>query len=215
MAARSGVAGCRRVARAVACTRCLPVVSIVLAVLLGIAQTAQPDETDHQFALVRVMFDPAITDRVGARRAGALCLPAGAIRWRDAKPDAQAAREAMLQRLHAVDPANVYRNPVFERLPDTRFRLAATVTAVHIDGCEKRWMLPMLARGPAAVDGIVGVTVRWQVFDRDDRAVIAERSVVSTYRFAHARELDTDATIPALADNAERFWQDVRATLPR
>lgn len=114
--------------------------------LLPLVALLAPEPAAGQAALgpESVRFDIPSAARVGRRSAGLLCLPAGPIVWRDARPDAGELRTA------------------FDRdLPGVGAALSARVTGVRIDGCVPRYgPIGLGTRGVSKAAGAIAIEWR-------------------------------------------------------
>jgi hypothetical protein len=143
-------------------------------VLAAAALPAASPPPARVYAVVRVgsVLDPAAV--VGRKRAGALCLPNGAIRWSDVAAGTATDQRELVQ--DALEDAGVAVTP-FGEAQDRRgtARLRATVQAARFDLCARRWGLG----DGKAMSGEAGITVEWRVEDgvappRVHRSVVSQ-----------------------------------------
>lgn len=118
-----------------------------------------------------VMVDPlrsdlSSDDRIGAKRTGVLCAPAGAVLWSEAAPDRAAMAERVVTTLNGVGVAAVMSgespsSPVATLAPARR--LTVTIAGADIDACvpQHGWFRMMGGRKTLKAQG--SVKLRWRV----------------------------------------------------
>ena len=143
------------------------------------------------YRLAALTFRLPAGESVGSKRSGALCLPAGRIAWREARPEGDEAREAVGRALGgaglAVRPADVAA--VDDDTP-ARFRVAGEVRGLKLSACVPPGGLGRLINHSHTVKGEGGIAVRWTVTERSGQPTTRTSCVAFTYRGArrHGRQ---------------------------
>jgi len=135
----------------------------------GLVQPS-PLET-YSIASVRYELEPS--QKIGAAKAGMLCLPAGSVRWNDlAKPD----RDALVERLEtsfgaAGLPFDQKNDPIFADASSARYRLRLIIESVKLSLCTGGFgSFHLKPKGSGTA------TIRWEIFDRESQTRIDSRS---------------------------------------
>ena len=129
---------------------------------------AQPGElAGLPLSVVPVRTELDADDRIGARRTGLLCAPAGATRWRDAAFEPLAAADAVATSLQArgIDAATVEDAADRPATRPARRRLTVVVTAAHVDACVPQHGLVRLVGGRRQLKASGSITLHWRVAD--------------------------------------------------
>lgn len=147
---------------------------------IALARPGAPD----LYRIAPVAVDLRAGDSVGPKRSGSLCLPAGSIAWRDAKPDDGEARAALAAGLRAgglavVDPDNPFGDAASaDRVIRTRVR------GIRLSACGPPGGLGRLMNRSYAIHGDGLIAVEWRTYARgQDEPVMTGRSCVAfTYQ---------------------------------
>lgn len=148
-------------------------------------------EPAYSLAPFRLKF--AATDKIGRRRSGLICAPAGGLQWSEVDPGrerlVEAARGALRQ--EGVDvfvPNDLDREDGVIR---GRQRIYGTVLALRLDACSPQWgWTRVLGRG-RTWKGSGALRVKWRVYDAVSRAQVAVLETCNTF--------ESDGTAGALA----------------
>ena len=126
--------------------------------------------SDDAYRLASLTFHLPAGQSVGPKRAGALCIPAGGIAWRDARPDGDDARASVVRALTgaglAVRPADL---AAADDDTPARFRIAGEVVALRLSACVPPSGLGRLLNRSHTIKGDGRIAVRWTVTDRTTR----------------------------------------------
>ena len=133
-------------------------------------------------------FDARVADTVGPKRSGSLCLPAGSVAWREARPEVGDARDAFAAGLRAGGVATVdMGNPFGEsaRSPDRAIR--ASVRAVPLRACVPPggWGRVLTHSQAVKGDGVIAIT--WRAYARGQDAPIAAGPTCVTFTYNELR----------------------------
>ena len=129
------------------------------------------------YAVVRVGSALADEDRVGARRAGLVCLPDGPIRWRDIATGGVMDQREIVQ--DALEDAGLPVTPLGslgDRAGRPALRLRATVRTADFRVCARHY--PGDAR---AFSGDVALDVEWRVESAADDGEVPHLSHVTRH----------------------------------
>jgi hypothetical protein len=174
-----------------------------------IAQAPASTRTPDRYTLGTVKADFKAGRRLGSKRAGLVCLPAGSFKWSDARAGLTDATTALATVLHDHAPAIVAASddPFNDERAATRFKLVATIEDFTLNGCVKNWGLAAKVRHNHALSGRAHLSVAWDVFDRTTRAK-ADHVVVDTdFDLPPDTDDATDALLAGLKLNARQFAQ--------
>lgn len=149
---------------------------------------------------------------VGPRRAGALCLPAGGIAWREARPDGDEAREAVVRALGTagleVRPADL---AAVDDVTPARYGLKGEVVALRLSACVPPGGLGRLISRSHTVKGEGSIAVRWTVIDRRTQEVTRRLSCVG-FPYRDSQGSLIDMTLAGLTAAALDLAAGVRGT---
>lgn len=165
------------------------------------AQAPSPAPSYYVFA-VDASF--GARDKIGAKRAGLLCVPAGPLRWRDVDDGGISHLSAMLGA--ALNRAGLHAlsrdRDVFETGgPDADYRLVVTIKGIDASVCAPHWGLG----GKRAYDGRGRITLRWQVYSRATRAIVDDWEVQSAFELDRHND---ESLIKTALDGAARDFAD-------
>lgn len=120
--------------------------------------------------------------KVGSRRSGALCVPAGKVQWRDVSPDARDTAAAVARVLARRAEVFVPGPEVLdEGAPPGRYRIVPTVTAAALKACLPEWGIAKWGDKDRRIKASGTVTVQWRVFDTQSRAQVDLREVEAQF----------------------------------
>lgn len=141
-------------------------------------------DSDYTYAVAPVRSALAADERVGARRTGRLCLPAGAIKWSDAKPDPQASAEAIATALTERGVRALTTDDLIgERVIGLRVRrLTITVVAARIDACVPQHGLARMIGGRSRLKATGSVKLRLRLVTPDAEPVVEEHDAEETLK---------------------------------
>lgn len=165
----------------------------------GAAGAQQPAVASDDYRIASLTFRLPAGQSVGPKRAGALCIPAGGIAWREARPDGDDARGAVVRALTGVGlgvrPADL---AAADDDTPARFRIAGEVVALRLSACVPPGGLGRLLNHSHTVKGDGSIAVRWTVTDRATRQVTARVSCVA-FPYRSDTGLLSDMTLAGLA----------------
>lgn len=195
---------------------------MTLFVAFGAALVAKPstlgDAGRAVYVVAPVRSAVANDERIGARRTGQLCLPAGSTRWSDVSLDpvgvAEAVASALTDRgLRALTNDDLAGEP----LPggSARQRLTITVTFAHIDTCVPQHGLVRLVGGRGKLKASGSLKVRWRVVDVTSGQPPREREIEQALDAGEGQPLSRLVqTAIVRAVTIPDFWEDAPAPQP-
>jgi hypothetical protein len=146
------------------------------------AQTPVRDVSDR-YAIGAVKSDIKPNQRIGSRRAGLVCLPAGSFKWSDARSGMSDARDAIASVLHTQMPevVDAADDPFSEERGATRYKIIATLEDVSLNACIRNWGLAAKLKHNHALSGRGHVAVTWEIFDRTTRSSVSRRRIATDF----------------------------------
>ena len=124
------------------------------------------------YAIARIGSAIDGAEPVGSRRAGALCLPDGRIRWSDVAGVTSMDQRELVE--DAFEDAGVAVTPLGVG-SDHAARLRGTVRSARFSLCARRW----LGGGATALSGDATVRVEWRLEAADGAPVVTHASEIS------------------------------------
>lgn len=123
-----------------------------------------------RFTVSEVEYKLTADTRIGAKRSGLLCLPAGRLLWKEAAPPARALKgmivaEARVAGLDVVIPSD----DDFSDAVRTPYRIKATVERVAMNACIPWRGIRVGEQARLKVAG--GIETVWRIFDQRRRAL--------------------------------------------
>lgn len=180
----------------------------VIVVAIGACAAYSADAADiHMFAMAPVRFALHGDDRIGARRSGLLCTPAGSLLWREVGADGQGLAARAGARLQAAGTILAVANAdrMDSGVPASRFRIVATVEHLAMNGCMPwRGFNVGKVRGPVKGSGRIVVT--WRVFD------VASRELASKVASCQDFSIRRAPTLQAAVESA--FGEAAQSVVP-
>lgn len=104
----------------------------------------------------------ALETRLGSKRTGVLCVPAGSVVWADAAPDPTRGAAAIVSALNAAGLSARLTEETID-LGGSWRRLTATIVAVRLDACVPQQGLLRALGGRKKLKAGGTVTVRWRI----------------------------------------------------
>lgn len=173
--------------------------------LLAILAAAQPTSA-QVYKITPVSFDMSAGDMVGAKRSGSLCLPAGAIAWREAKPDAVDAREAVTQAARKAGlSVGAADNPFEEGVTGFDRAIRVRVRGLHVNACVPPGGLGRLMNRSRAVKGDGVIAIEWRVYARGTDDPVMTRRTCTAFTYRGDPGALTDMTLQALRSATAKF----------
>jgi len=126
----------------------------------------------NDYSIATIEYAPGPLDKIGALRAGLICLPKGAVRWRDvARPtDADVVRALSVALAAKGLPAAMPPDILFsDAPPSTTYRIKVIVEAVRLRLCVAGSSL--VKQTPSGKGSVV---VRWETYDRVERTLVGK-----------------------------------------
>ena len=142
-------------------------------------------DSGRLYTVAPVTFDLRAEETVGAKRSGSLCLPAGSIRWRDAKPDGADAREAVaLAARGAGLSVGAADNPFDQGVTGVDRAIRVRMRGLHLTACVPAGGLGRLVRRSMLVKGDGLIALEWRIYARNQDAPVAtgQTCTAVTYR---------------------------------
>ncbi|WP_174279767.1 hypothetical protein [Sphingomonas bacterium] len=161
----------------------------MIATLLAASMQATADYRVEPLAI-----DARVADVIGPKRSGSLCLPAGSIAWREARPDPADAREAFATGLRVGGiGAGDTGNPFSESGRGATRAIRASLRGVRLSACVPPGGLGRLLNRGQSVKGDGVMAVTWRVYARSQDAPILTGATCVTFAYRQER-----ATLPSM-----------------
>jgi hypothetical protein len=173
----------------------------------AMAQAPVAPHVIDRYAVGAVKTDFKPSRRIGSKRAGLVCLPAGTFKWSDARAGMGDARATIADVLREQAPAVVDAadDPFSDERGATRYKIVATVQDFKLDACVRNWGLAARFAHRQPLSGHGHVEVMWDVFDRTTRASIAHSTIASDFDLPRDVEDAAAALTAGLKLNAGQF----------
>ena len=182
------------------------------------AQTAPPatvrGETLSVGALRTVL---SAEDKVGHKRAGLICAPAGTLRWRDVEPSGAKAAAAIAR---AVRDAGVAMDApeaddwLGYRAPSTGYRLIGAVVGMDASACVPAYGLARKVDHGQRLKGDGRMRVEWRIYRLADRKEVARTQTCAAFRFDEPKLLPSDIGQLGAIENARVLGRELAAHAP-
>lgn len=198
-------------------SRATVLVAVGISVPAATGAPAASDEARSKtvFGVTSVSFDIAAGDRVGVRRSGSFCLPAGTIGWRDAKPDMNDARETIASASRDAGVAvRAPDNPFGQGASGVDRAIVVRVKAVHLSACVPPGGLGRLLNRSRVVRGSGQIAVAWRVFGREQDAPMVEAVTCTAFTYRGDPGTLAEMTLEGLRLAATRFAAGLREGPP-
>lgn len=146
-------------------------IPIALAVAVQAAMVRAAGVTEPIYRIASVTLDLRNGDGVGPKRSGSLCLPAGSIAWREARPDEAESRDALAQGLRAgglaiADPGNPFGDGGGGGSAGADRAVRVALQGVRLSACVPPGGLGRVLNHSHAIKGDGVIAVGWQAFAR-------------------------------------------------
>lgn len=147
---------------------------MIAAVLALAVPAGNVPQTKFELFEMRRAIAPA--DRVGARKAGLLCLPAGALRWSDIDPGSDAINRAVARGFSTGGVRDPFTVP-----SSATFKVSGEIVGVDVSAClaETGLKRKLGGRKTSKVSG--AISVRWRVFDIASQRVVYDQTSISPF----------------------------------
>lgn len=184
----------------------------MIALALAVAVAAAPPPAQRGVYSVRFALPGGA--RIGNKRSGALCLPAGSWRMGDFRQDESGFARAIEAALRAAGrPVRRSSDPEFGvQAPTTEWRLSAEVTALVLNSCTAWGPTRRMIGDSGRLRGAGTITVRWRLYATAARAVVREGETTARFDLTpEVRDL-SDAIEQGLVASAlqlgPEWWRD-------
>lgn len=156
-------------------------------------------------------------DKVGRRRAGLICAPAGALRWREveavgAKASAAAAR-AIRDAGVTIDAPDA-DDWLDHRAPSTGYRLVGDVVGLDATVCAPAYKIIRSLDHGRRLKGEGRMRIEWRIYRLADHQVVARTQTCAAFRFDRAGMDPSDVGQLGVIENA-RLLGGALARSPR
>lgn len=133
--------------------------------------------------LEHVVAPVAGSRKVGRRRAGVFCLPAGVVRWNDLViPNAEQLEQAMMAEFEQDGDVRIIQTyRLAQHSPQAVLAMRGKITKANVSLC-----VPGLDLGIAiqpAVKGNGSITIEWEVWSENTKTLIKRETVESSFNF--------------------------------
>lgn len=161
------------------------------AAMMLLPATALASAPSQQIEVVGVRSALTSGERIGAKRTGQLCLPAGSTLWGDAAPDWSAIGDAVAAGLRARGLDSISSATAADEPPPAtpRRRLSVIVLTAHIDACVPQYGLVRLVGGRKKLKVSGTLSLRWRLADPSGGAPAIEREATRVIDANNARTL--------------------------
>ena len=182
--------------------RCALGLSLALAQCFSASANTTIFATDYSIASIE--YKPSALDKIGALRAGLICLPKGKLRWRDvARPtDGDITRALSVAAAAKGLPVAMPPNPLFSDAPPaTTYRIKVVFEEVELRLCVAGSSL--MKQTPS---GRGRALIRWETYDRIKRTMVAT-NVFDVPLLIDGRDPRGSATVlaDAMRESATRY----------
>lgn len=158
------------------------------------------------YKVAPVTFDLSASDTVGAKRSGSLCLPAGGVAWRDAKPDAIDAREAVTQAARRAGlNVGAADNPFEEGVTGFDRAIRVQVRGMHLTACVPPGGLGRLVNRSHLIKGDGVIAIEWRVYARGQDDPLMTGHTCTAFNYRGDPGALTDMTLEGLRSATGRF----------
>ena len=175
---------------------------VVSVLVLFSAPTAHATvSSSEQIEIVTVRSVLTAAEKIGARRTGQLCLPAGSTLWSDAAPDWAGVADAVASAMRSRD-LNTTTSAAGDDGPPPavpRRRLSIVISAAHLDACVPQHGLVRLVGGRRKLKVSGTITVRWRLTDPTGEMPVTERETMPILSASDAHSLP-DAVTQIIAE---------------
>jgi len=160
-----------------------------------------------RYAVGAVKADFKPSRRIGSKRGGLVCLPAGRFTWSDARAGFDDARVVIASVLRDQTPDRVDApdDPFSDERGATRYKIVATLDDVTLNACVRNWGLAAKLAHSHALSGHGHLKVTWDVFDRITRASTAHSTIETDFDLPNDTEDAAAALTAGLKLNAGEF----------
>ncbi|WP_425230281.1 hypothetical protein [Sphingomonas sp.] len=181
-------------------------------VLMGALAAGQVAAGGVTYRVEPLAIDTRVADVVGPRRSGSLCLPAGSIAWREARPEPREAREAFAAGLRAggLTVADT-GNPFAEGGRGADRAIRAGLRGVRLSACVPPGGLGRLLNHSHAVKGDGLVAMSWRVYARDQDAPVVAGVTCVAFAYREARATLMTMTLAGIEAAGRHIAADVLA----
>lgn len=174
---------------------------------LAAAQAASPVVT---YRLEPLLIDPRIADAIGPRRSGTLCLPAGSIDWREARPDPADIRAAFAAGLRAGGLVIAdFGNPFGEVGRGADRAIRVELRGVRLSACVPPGGWGRLFNHSHQVKGDGLVAVAWRVYTRVEAAPVSIGAACVAFVFREREATLRSMTLAGLQAVGRRVADDM------
>lgn len=181
--------------------------AVALWLLQAVAVGRGADQPSAIFSVAPLKVELDDAGIIGRRRAGLICAPAGAIRWRDVGLNGAEGAAAIAAGLH--DAGVPVQDPETDTdLPAPRaggYRLVARLTEVRLQVCSPQWGAMRLIERKHTLKGEGFLKVDWRIYDVAARKLLKETSVETTMALSGSTSTLAGAVRVGLAENAGRL----------
>lgn len=141
----------------------------VIAALIGAATPAMA-APPPRFTASEVEYKLTAETRIGAKRSGLLCMPAGKLLWKEAAPAAGALKAIIAAEAHAAGlDIMIPSDDDFSDAVRTPYRITVTVERVMMNACFPWQGIRVGKQARLAAAGSSGVV--WRIFDQRRRVL--------------------------------------------
>ncbi len=181
------------------------------------AQTAPVSLHGEAFAVGALRTELTADDKVGRKKAGLICAPAGALRWRDVEPSGSKVAAAVAR---AVRDAGVAMDApdaddwLGYRAPMTGYRLIGDVLGVDASACVPAYGLARKVDHGQRLKGEGRMRVEWRIYRLADRKEIARTETCAAFRFDQQKMQPSDIGQLGVIENARVLGRDLASRAP-
>ena len=206
-----------RVGSAASVTAALTIVIIGAAVPVC-EQTSSPATLASEvFSVGALRTELTADDKVGHKRAGLICAPAGVLRWREVEPPGTRARAAVARAVRdagvAIDAPDA-DDWLDYRAPGTGYRLIGDVVGMEANACVPAYGLARKVDHGQRLKGEGRMRVEWRIYRLADRKLVARTETCAAFRFDQPKLLPSDIGQLGAIANARVLGHELAAHAP-
>lgn len=190
--------------------------SLLLGLTIAMPAIAAPTPGAERYAMGAVKADFKARQRIGTKRAGLVCLPAGSFLWSDARAGLDNASASVATILHDAAPAVVDTadDPFSDEAGATRYKIVATIVDFQLTGCVRNWGMAARLSHKHALSGRAHLSVGWDVFDRTTRAKAEHQTIDTEFDLTSDVDDAAEALSEGLKRNAAEFAKQRLSAAP-
>lgn len=191
--------------------------AVAAAASLSQCASAQTVERGGQPLSLGEVRDALRSDvKVGSKRAGLVCAPAGSLRWRDVAPRMASTRVAIARALK--DSGVAIEGPTDDwldyRISAGGFRLIPAITALDMRACLPSYGIARKLGSNHRLKGEGVMQVEWRIYRMADRQIVARTVICAAFAFDAPGLSLEEASEQGLVANARLIGHELARLAP-